>query len=123
MAQNVQHWLFDRDRYTWAREHVPVKKWFQITKYFPGYRLRRQMMYVDAETGEPIAAEGGEIVPAGRVYLYGYDLRNFCGLDVPGLDAAMTARPPSRVERARAAAEGHPPGAPPVRPPASSPGG
>src|SRR5438552_1788014 len=125
MAQNIQHWLFDRDRFAWAREHVPVKKWFQVTKYFPGYILRRQMMYVDADTGEPIAAEGGEIVPAGRVYLYGYDLRNFCGLDVPGLDAAMNAKPPSRVERARAAAEGHAAGAPtasrPANPPANSP--
>jgi len=124
MAQNIQHWLFDRDRFPWAREHVPVNKWFQITKYFPGYRLRRQMMYVDAETGDPIAAEGGEIVPAGHIYLYGYDLRNFCGIDVPGLDEAMNARPPSRVERARAAAEGHPGGAPaaPARPTTTSPG-
>ena len=101
MAQNVQHWLFDRDRFTWAREHVPLRKWYQIIKYFPGYKLRRQMVYVDAETGEVITAEGGEEVPAGRVYIYGYDLRNFCGIDVPGLDEAMTARPKSRVERGR----------------------
>src|SRR5437773_298869 len=103
MAQNIQHWLFDRERYAWARQNDPSQKWFQITKYFPGYILRRQMMYVDAETGEPVSAEGGETVPAGRIYLYGYDLRNFCGIEVPGLDEAMTARPPSRVERARAA--------------------
>ena len=30
--------------HTWAREHVSAKKWTQITKYFPGYRLRRQMV-------------------------------------------------------------------------------
>ena len=112
MAQNIQHWLFDRDRYAWAREHIAPKKWFQVTKYFPGYRLRRQMMYVDADTGDPIAAQGGEEVPAGRIYLYGYDLRNFCGIDVPGLDEAMNARPPSRVERARAAGAPGAPGAP-----------
>ena len=99
MAQNVQHWLLDRDRFTWAREHVSPAKWFQITKYFPGYKLRRQMMYVDAETGEAIGAEGGEVVPPGRVYIYGYDLRNFCGIDVPGLDEAMRATRKSRVEQ------------------------
>ena len=102
MAQNTQHWLFDVEHFPWAREHVPVKKWFQVLKYFPGYRLRRQMVYVDAATGETITAEGGEEVPPGKVYIYAYDLRNFCGLDVPGLDAAMNARPPSRVA-ARAA--------------------
>ena len=99
MTQNIYHWLLDRDRFTWAREHVSAKKWTQITKYFPGYKLRRQMMYVDAETGAPIAAEGGEEVPAGKVYIYGYDLRNFCGIDVPGLDEAMTATPKSRLEQ------------------------
>jgi hypothetical protein len=102
MVQNVQHWLLDRDQFAWAREHVPPSKWFQITKYFPGYKLRRQMIYVDAETGQAISAEGGEEVPPGRVYVYGYDLRNFCGIDVPGLDGAMTATRKSRVE-ARAA--------------------
>jgi hypothetical protein len=99
MAQNVQHWLLDRDRFTWAREAVSVRKWTQIRKYFPGERLRRQMMYVDAETGEPVPAEGGEEVPAGKVYIYGYDLRNFCGIDVPGLDEAMSAAPRSRVQQ------------------------
>jgi hypothetical protein len=100
MAQNVQHWLFDRDRYAWAREHVPERKWLQIQKYFPGYRLRRQMVYVDADTGDVVQAEGGEEVPAGKVYVYGYDLRTFCGIEVAGLDEAMTAKPKSRVERA-----------------------
>jgi hypothetical protein len=99
MAQNVQHWLLDRDRFTWAREAVSVRKWTQIRKYFPGERLRRQMMYVDAETGEPVPAEGGEEVPAGKVYIYGYDLRNFCDIDVPGLDEAMSAAPRSRVQQ------------------------
>jgi hypothetical protein len=99
MAQNVQHWLLDRDRFGWAREHVSARKWTQIRKYFPGERLRRQMMYVDAETGAPVPAEGGEEVPAGKVYLYGYDLRNFCGLDVPGLDEAMSATPKSRLQQ------------------------
>jgi hypothetical protein len=99
MAQNVQHWLLDRDRFTWAREAVSARKWTQVRKYFPGERLRRQMMYVDAETGEPIPAEGGEEVPAGKVYIYGYDLRNFCAIDVPGLDEAMTAAPRSRVQQ------------------------
>ena len=99
MAQNVQHWLLDRDRFDWAREHVSTRKWTQIRKYFPGERLRRQMMYVDAASGTPIPAEGGEEVPAGKVYLYGYDLRNFCGLDVPGLDEAMSATPKSRLQQ------------------------
>lgn len=98
MAQNLQHWLLERDNFPWAREHLPVKKWFQVQKYFPGYKLRRQMMYVDAATGDPVPAEGGEAVPPGRVYFYGYDLRNFCGIDVPGLDDAINAKPPSRVE-------------------------
>src|SRR4051812_8341605 len=106
MAQNVQHWLLDRDRFSWAREHVSVRKWVQMRKYFPGERLRRQMMYVDAENGSPIPAEGGEEVPAGKVYLYGYDLRNFCGIEVPGLDEAMTATPKSRL--AQRAAQGDP---------------
>ena len=97
MAQNVQHWLLDRDRFAWAREHITARKWVQVRKYFPGETLRRQMMYVDADTGTPIPAEGGEQVPAGKVYLYGYDLRNFCGVDVPGLDEAMTATPKSRL--------------------------
>jgi hypothetical protein len=70
-----------------------------MMKYFPGYKLRRQMVYVDAETGEAVTAEGGEEVPPGRVLIYGYDLRNFCGIDVPGLDEAMTARPKSRAQR------------------------
>jgi hypothetical protein len=99
MAQNVQQWLLDRDRFGWAREHISARKWTQIRKYFPGERLRRQMMYVDAETGGPVPAEGGEEVPAGKVYLYGYDLRNFCGLDVPGLDDAMNATPKSRLQQ------------------------
>lgn len=97
MAQNVQHWLLDRDQFAWAREHISTSKWYQITKYFPGYKLRRQMMYVDAQTGEPIPAEGGEEVPTNKVYIYGYDLRNFCGIDVPGLDDAMTATGKSRL--------------------------
>lgn len=100
MTQNIEHWLFDIQYFPWAREHVPEKKWLQIQKYFPGYKLRRQMMYVDAATGEPVSAEGGEEVPADKVFIYGYDLRNFCGIDVPGLDEAMNARPKSRVERA-----------------------
>lgn len=98
MAQNFQHWLLDRDRFSWAREHVATRKWVQIRKYFPGERLRRQMIYVDAETGAPIPAEGGEEVPAGKVYIYGYDLQNFCGLEIPGLEEAMTATPKSRVQ-------------------------
>ncbi len=97
MVQNVQHWLLDREQFSWAREHVTATKWFQIQKHFPGTRLRRQMMYLDAETGEPVPAEGGEVVPQGKVYLYGLDLRNFCGIEVPGLDGAMTATRPSRM--------------------------
>ena len=99
MAQNVQHWLLDRDRFPWARERVSERKWVQVRKYFPGERLRRQMIYVDADTGTVIAVEGGEEVPAGKVYLYGYDLRNFCGIDVPGLDEAMSATPKSRLQQ------------------------
>ncbi|MGH2354978.1 MAG: hypothetical protein ACRDJN_25495 [Chloroflexota bacterium] len=121
MAQNVQHWLFERDRYTWAREHVTAKKWTQITKYFPGYRLRRQMMYVDAETGAPIAAEGGEEVPPGKVYIYGYDLRTFCGIDVPGLDEAMTATPKSRVEQRATHGDAAARPAPPASPASQTP--
>ncbi|HEU5315029.1 MAG TPA: hypothetical protein VFX49_02900 [Chloroflexota bacterium] len=98
MVQNVQHWLLEREQFAWANEHVSPAKWFQITKYFPGYKLRRQMMYVDAETGQAISAEGGEDVPAGRVYIYALDLRNFCGIEVPGLDDAMTATRKSRME-------------------------
>jgi len=97
MVQNVQHWLLDREQFSWAREHVTATKWFQIQKHFPGTKLRRQMMYLDAETGEPVPAEGGEVVPQGKVYLYGLDLRNFCGIEVPGLDGAMTATRPSRM--------------------------
>ncbi|RLT57300.1 MAG: hypothetical protein DWI69_00375 [Chloroflexi bacterium] len=97
MAQNVQRWLLDRERFAWAREHVPERKWFQISKYFPGYVLRRQMVYIDAETGDVIGAQGGEQVPDGRVFLYGYDVQAFCGIDVPGLEDAMTAKPPSRL--------------------------
>ena len=98
MVQNIQHWLLDRDQFTWARENISTTKWFQVTKYFPGYKLRRQMMYVDAETGQPIPAEGGEEVPQGKVYFYGLDLRNFCGIEVPGLDDAMSATRKSRME-------------------------
>jgi hypothetical protein len=99
MAQNVQHWLLDRDRFPWARERVSERKWVQVRKYFPGEKLRRQMLYVDADTGTVIAVEGGEEVPAGKVYLYGYDLRTFCGIDVPGLDEAMSATPKSRLQQ------------------------
>lgn len=99
MVQNVEHWLLDRDNFRWAREQIPTDKWYQITKYFPGYIMRRQMMYVDADTGQPVSAEGGEVVPAGKVYIYGYDLRNFCGIEVPGLDDAMTATRKSRLEQ------------------------
>ena len=98
MVQNVQHWLLDRNQFTWARQHVPEAKWYQVTKYFPGYKLRRQMVYVDAETGQTVSAEGGEQVPQGRVFIYGYDLRNFCGIDVPGLQDAMTATRKSRMD-------------------------
>ena len=59
--------------------------------------LRRQMVYIDAETGDVIGAQGGEQVPDGRVFLYGYDVQAFCGIDVPGLEDAMTAKPPSRL--------------------------
>src|ERR671910_110695 len=99
MAQNVQHWLLDRDRFPWARERVSERKWVQVRKYFPGEKLRRQMLYVDADTGTVIGVEGGEEVPAGKVYLYAYDLRNFCGIDVPGLDEAMGATPKSRLQQ------------------------
>ena len=98
MVQNVQHWLLEREQFTWANVNVPPSKWFQITKYFPGYKLRRQMMYVDAESGQVVSAEGGEEVPAGRVFIYALDLRNFCGIEVPGLDDAMTATRKSRME-------------------------
>jgi hypothetical protein len=97
MVQNVQRWLLEREQFTWANEHVSSAKWFQITKYFPGYKLRRQMMYVDAETGQAISAEGGEEVPAGHVFFYALDLRNFCGIEVPGLDDAINAKRPSRM--------------------------
>ena len=97
MVQNLQHWLLDREQFTWASEHIPPSKWYQVTKYFPGYKLRRQMMYVDAETGQAISAEGGEEVPAGQVFIYALDLRNFCGIEVPGLDDAMTATRKSRM--------------------------
>lgn len=99
MVQNIQHWLLQRDHFAWAREHVTETKWFQVQKFFPGYKLRRQMMYVDADTGQAISAEGGEEVPSGKVYFYGLDLRNFCGIDVPGLDEAMTATRKSRMEQ------------------------
>ena len=98
MVQNLQHWLLDREQFSWASEHIPPSKWYQVTKYFPGYKLRRQMMYVDAETGQAISAEGGEEVPAGQVFIYALDLRNFCGIEVPGLDEAMTATRKSRME-------------------------
>jgi hypothetical protein len=98
MVQNVEHWLLDRDNFRWARETIPTSKWYQITKYFPGYILRRQMVYVDAESGDPVSAEGGEVVPPGRVFIYGYDLRNFCSIEVPGLDEAMTATRKSRMD-------------------------
>jgi hypothetical protein len=98
MVQNVQHWLLDREQFPWAHQNLTESKWFQITKYFPGYKLRRQMVYVDASSGQPISAEGGEEVPQGRVYLYGLDLRNFCEIEVPGLDDAMTATRKSRME-------------------------
>ena len=113
MVQNVQHWLLDREQFGWAREHVPPSKWFQITKYFPGYKLRRQMMYVDAGTGQPISAEGGEEVPAGHVFIYALDLRNFCGIEVPGLDDAISATRKSRMEArsGAGAASGHKEGA------------
>jgi len=124
MAQNFQHWLLDRDRFSWAREHVATRKWVQIRKYFPGERLRRQMIYVDAETGAPIPAEGGEEVPAGKVYIYGYDLQNFCGLEVPGLEEAMTATPKSRVQSRTAPGAASAPPVPAVSPaPAVSPDG
>jgi hypothetical protein len=98
MVQNVQHWLLDREQFPWAHKNLTESKWFQITKYFPGYKLRRQMVYVDAGSGQPISAEGGEEVPQGRVYLYGLDLRNFCEIEVPGLNDAMTATRKSRME-------------------------
>jgi hypothetical protein len=98
MVQNVQHWLLDWEQFPWAHQNLTEAKWFQVTKYFPGYKLRRQMVYVDAESGQPISAEGGEEVPQGRVYLYGLDLRNFCEIEVPGLNDAMTATRKSRME-------------------------
>ena len=97
MVQNVQRWLLEREQFSWASEHVSPPKWYQLTKYFPGYKLRRQMLYVDAETGQAISAEGGEEVPAGHVFIYALDLRNFCGIEVPGLDDAMTATRKSRM--------------------------
>lgn len=98
MAQNVHRWLLEREHFAWAHEHVPDRKWYQIAKYFPGYVLRRQMVYVDAATGDVVAAQGGEIVPEGRVFLYGYDVQNLGGITVPGLEDAMTAKPASRLE-------------------------
>ncbi len=99
MAQNVQHWLLDRERFPWAREHISERKWVQVRKYFPGERLRRQMVYVDADSGTEVAVEGGEEVPAGKVYLFGYDLRTICGIEVAGLDEAMSATPKSRLQQ------------------------
>ena len=69
MAQNVHRWLLERDHFAWAHAHVPDRKWFQIAKYFPGYVLRRQMVYIDAATGDVVAAQGGETVPEGQVAL------------------------------------------------------
>lgn len=120
MVQNVEHWLLDRDNFRWAREHIPSAKWYQITKYFPGYIMRRQMMYVDADTGQPISAEGGEVVPPEKVYIYGYDLRNFCGIEVPGLDDAMTATRKSRLEQR--GTHGEAPAKPAPGTPATAPG-
>lgn len=98
MAQNVHRWLLDRERFAWAREHVPERKWFQIAKYFPGYVLRRQMVYVDAATGTVVAAQGGEAVPEDHVFLYGYDVHHLGGIAVPGLEEAMAAKPASRLD-------------------------
>ena len=98
MAQNVHRWLLERDHFAWAHAHVPDRKWFQIAKYFPGDVLRRQMVYIDAATGDVVAAQGGETVPEGRVFLYGYDVQNVVGIEVPGLEDAMTAKPASRLE-------------------------
>ena len=56
------------------------------------------MVYVDAATGDVVAAQGGETVPEGRVFLYGYDVQNIGGIEVPGLEDAMTAKPASRLE-------------------------
>jgi hypothetical protein len=98
MAQNVHRWLLEREHFAWAQEHVPERKWYQIVKYFPGYDLRRQMVYVDAATGGVVAAQGGEVVPEGHVFLYGYDVQNIVGIAVPGLEDAMTAKPASRLE-------------------------
>ena len=98
MSQNVHRWLLERDRFAWARDHVSERTWFQIVKYFPGYVLRRQMVYVDAADGRVISAQGGELVPEGHVFLYGYDVQNMAGITVPGLEEAMTAKPASRLD-------------------------
>ena len=94
MVQNVERWLLDRDRFPWAREHVPQEQWFQLGKYFPGAALRKGMKYVDAATGAVVdQARHGE-VPPGQVFLYGYDVAGFLGIKLEGLDTG-TAGPAS----------------------------
>lgn len=83
MAQNVEHWLLDLRNFQWARERITLDKWYQIRKYFPGEKLRKGMRYLDAETGEVVDSSQHTYVPAGRVFLYGYDLRNFAGIEMP----------------------------------------
>jgi len=97
MVQNVERWLLNRDNFRWAREHITPVKWAQIGKYFPGQPLRREMKYVDADTGEAVDRSQYERVPEGRVFLYGYDVQNFLGIPVPGLELRER---PARRERA-----------------------
>lgn len=86
MAQNLDHQLLDRDNFPWAQEHVPQEQWYQITKYFPGIELHKDMKYVDAATGEVVGRSEHRSVPAGRVFLYGFDVASFVGIKIAGLE-------------------------------------
>lgn len=110
MAQNVEHWLFDLINFRWAQEHITEEKWYQIRKYFPGERLRQfasdklgqEMTYVDAESGEFIPVAQYTHVPPGRVFIYGYDLHNFVGIDVPGMGRGTGPQHHPTLSQARA---------------------
>ena len=96
MVQNLERWLLDRENFSWAATHVPAEQWSQIGKYFPGARLRKGMKYVDAATGAVVDQGEHSDVPAGRVFLYGYDVAGFLGIKLEGLDTG-TAGPADHV--------------------------
>ena len=86
MAQNVDHQLLERDNFAWAQEHVLQERWYQITKFFPGIELHKDMKYIDAATGEVVERSEHRFVPSGRVFLYGYDVASFVGIKIAGLE-------------------------------------